>query len=155
MINVEVKVNVDGLVAQMQKNLEAWLKEKNNIFLQRLCEEGKKVAESLFGSTAVLTIDKIDDNTYSLTASGEAVCFIEFGTGVYADKAHPFALEMPFKVEEGSWSETLGAGTWGRWIASGKDKNKYPYNRMPKRPMYEAYKQMQKLTEEIAKEVYK
>ena len=140
-----------------QKALEQWLKERNEIFLQRIFEVGKNVAEKVFRSAVTVTITKVSNERYMLDAAGEAICFLEFGTGVYADPGKDeFAQEMPFTIEPGSWSESdLGAGTWGKWINAGKDHEKYPYNRRPKYGMWEAYKEMERSVDRIAREVYK
>ena len=73
---------------------------------------------------------------YLITVNGQQIGFLEFGTGVYADEQHPYVDNVPFPVFSGSYSDTIGQGTWNDWIQSGKDPMKYPYNRVPKRPLY-------------------
>ena len=157
MLTLNVKVNVDGLVAQAQKDLKAWLEKKNDEFLTKLMEVGRAVAERSFGSAAQVRIEKRNANTYALIAEGEAVCFIEFGTGAYASPGEDgLAQYMPFDIRPGSWSDSeFGAGTWSNWINSGKDPDKYPYNRRPKYGMWNAYKEMDREAQRIAKEVYR
>lgn len=73
---------------------------------------------------------------FLLTLQGDAVGFIEFGTGAYVDEQHMFRENAPFPVFSGSYSDTVGAGTWNAWIRAGKDPEKYPFNRYPQRPLY-------------------
>ena len=77
---------------------------------------------------------------FTLTMIGDGVGFVEFGTGAYADEQHMFREEAPFPVFSGSFSDTVGEGTWDAYIRSGAyaDKNgEYLYNRYPVRPLYE------------------
>lgn len=72
-------------------------------------------------------------------AQGEQVGFLEFGTGALTDEMHPLADQAPFPVFTGSWSNSPeGAGTWLKWLESGKDPMKYPYNREPRYGIYAA-----------------
>lgn len=157
MIGVMFTPNLYSFPDLEQKALEEWFKEKNDIFLQRMFELGKNVIEKTFGSAVTVTITKMSNNRYKLDAEGEAICFLEFGTGVYANPGDDvFASTMPFSIEPGSWSESdLGAGTWGEWVNSGKDPEKYPYNRRPKYGMWQAYKEMERNIDRIAREVYR
>lgn len=156
MIEVILDPQVDSEIAKMQHDIMAWLKAKNDEFLQRLLEEGKRVAERYFGNAVTVTVDKTATG-YALVAEGEAVCFLEFGTGVYAEPVGDvFEQYMPFTIEAGSWSESeFGAGTWSRHIANGGTPENYPYNRQAKHGMWEAYKTILESADRIAKEVYK
>lgn len=76
---------------------------------------------------------------FEVTANGEQVGFLEFGAGALTDETHPYADEAPFPVFMGSWSNSPeGAGTWLKWLESGKDPLKYPFNREPRYAMYAA-----------------
>lgn len=77
-------------------------------------------------------------NGFILTMSGEAVGFIEFGTGEYADEQHMFREEAPFPVFSGSYSDTVGKGTWDAYIRSGaySTNGVYWYNSKPTYPLY-------------------
>ena len=156
MIGVTISVEVDSVVAAMQKHLNDWLNEKNELFLQKILAEAQKSAEREFGSAVTVSVQKENDNTYALVADGDAVCFLEFGTGVYAESFHEFAQFMPFDIYPGSWSESdMGSHTWSHWVNSLKNPMEYPYNRQARRGMWEAYKTIQRESERIAKEVYR
>lgn len=74
-----------------------------------------------------------------ISAQGEQVGFLEFGTGALSDEMHPLAEQAPFPVFSGSWSNSPdGAGTWLKWLESGKDPMEYPYNREPRYGIYAA-----------------
>ena len=81
------------------------------------------------------------NNGFVLTITGDGVGFVEFGTGAYADRQHPFAGDAPFPVYSGSWSDEHEE-TWRAYIVSGGKKfadssGEYIYNRYPVRPLYE------------------
>lgn len=112
----------------------------------RLKQDAKRALEAYVSASYVHDVDDeghsvivtADDTQtgFILTMTGDAVGFIEFGTGAYVDEQHAFREDAPFPVFSGSYSDTVGAGTWNAWIKAGKDPNKYPYNRYPTYPLY-------------------
>lgn len=135
-------------------NETAEMKGRIDRILRKVAEEAVKVAYQTYkGSVQVEAVKQGDG--YSIIASGERVCFIEFGAGIYA-QAHMNALADPaklgFVVEPGSWSMTEGQRTWADW----EDKpNQYPYNQPARPGMYEAYKAIKRNAEQWAKEALK
>ena len=79
-----------------------------------------------------------DRKGFVLTMTGDAVGFIEFGTGEYVDEQHMFREEAPFPVFSGSYSDTVGKGTWDAYIRSGaySTDGKYWYSSKPTYPLY-------------------
>lgn len=135
---------------------KAWLDSKCEEFSLRLCEAGSEAARSTYGGaeqSITITVEKRGKGA-AVVASGAGVGFVEFGTGAHADSAHPFAQAVPFDVSKGSWSEVEGKGTWGAWIAAGKDEALYPYNTVPRRGMLEATKTIQREINGIARRVF-
>ena len=103
--------------------------------INRLIETAR---EAYASSHVMLTSERISNNVWVVTASSEGtsiVAFLEFGTGFKTDSSHPYADDVPFAVYEGSWSEQH-AGTYQKWVAAGKDPEKYPYNHLPRRGLY-------------------
>lgn len=98
-----------------------------------------QAATDAYASTQVmLSSERISNNVWIVTASSDGsslVAFLEFGTGFKTDTSHPYADDVPFAVYEGSWSEQH-AGTYQKWVESGKDPDKYPYNHLPRRGLY-------------------
>ena len=119
--------------------------------LRKIAEEAVQVAYTVYRGAVDVEAQKIGDG-YAIIASGERVCFIEFGTGIYAI-GHMNALaneaKLGFKVEPGSWSMTEGMRTWADY----EDRpSQYPYNRPARPGMYEAYKAIQRNIVQWAKE---
>lgn len=99
----------------------------------------QEAAKEVYGRSVDVRVDPIPDGIgYEITAEGEAVGFIEFGAGAYADSQHPYANEVPYPVFPGSYSDTVGAGTYMLWVTVHGSDEKYPFNRVPKRALYEA-----------------
>ena len=86
---------------------------------------------------------------YSVHANGEAVCFIEFGTGVGATSPH--GAELGFTP--GSWSvdHAKQFSEKGYWYYNGHKL----VGSTPGNYMYNAGKEMQEQITKIAKEVFK
>lgn len=90
-------------------------KKKIDEFLLRLADIGYEVeyisylsADLPFASDIKVYPPQKIENGYKITAKGEDICFVEFGTGVYAGDAGGYdTKEIPEKIEAypGSWSE--------------------------------------------------
>ena len=115
----------------LQRNIDRTI----NDVVDRLIQTA---TEAYASSHVMLASEKVSENVWVVTASSEGtsiVAFLEFGTGFKTDATHPYADDVPFAVYEGSWSEQH-AGTYQKWVASGKDPDKYPYNHLPRRGLY-------------------
>lgn len=150
---------VDSLIKKLKK-YKSNLQEKNKRFLQRLADEGLQIATTKFSEAAYdgenkdvsVTTEWIDDNTLTIKASGEAVLFIEFGSGLIG-YGHEKAEEMGYGP--GTWSDSeLGKGHWqnpdGWYYEHGKKSLGNP----PAMAMWEASKNMRMKIAQIAREVY-
>ena len=94
-----------------------WLADKTNELTKRLAEIGADIAEDRFASAmydgvndVVVTVEQIDGG-WKILASGEAVCFIEFGSGVFWNPSEPHPKRPP---------EVVGIGEYG--LGQGKKK---------------------------------
>lgn len=145
----------DGISKSIKrlKNYQQGFPEKLDKFERRLCEEGAEIVRKVFGENHA-EIQKID-NGYALLAVGKAVCFIEFGTGFYADTGGSYPMDLPtsINVYPGSWSETH-AMTYQQWVDADLPEDEYPYNRTPQHGMVQAFEKMRSKVYEIAKEVF-
>lgn len=152
--------SVEGLIRLLQKNSSAELEKKAETLIERLVKEvGMPEADSAFGGAVQMSAEKRGKNSYALVASGDIVCFLEFGTGAETDTTHPFVGTVEngagISVRPGSWSESEhGAHTWSKWHDAGLPESQYPYNRSPKRGMYYAYKAITDRIAQIAGEVF-
>lgn len=145
---ISVTLSADGIKAaqeRLEKYREAIVQGFDN-GLRALAEAIAERADEIYhgGKAAaaegrgVIVASGGGDNRYFVTASGSQVGFLEFGTGAYSDKNHPYAADVTYPVYPGSYSDTVGAGTYLRWVQThGTDAN-YPYNREPTRAMYKA-----------------
>ena len=146
------------------KAYKKWAKEKVNELCRRLAEIGLQVAQIYFipeawnGNTDVeLSVEPVN-NGYLLKASGEDVCFMEFGAGVTAGLGYDTKdITPPVDIEPGSWSkahdgmfEKKGGYPNGHWYYNGQPMNAI----VPQMGMYHAAKEMKQRVEQVAKEVF-
>lgn len=169
-----MRIKVTGLEKAVRK-LEAYKKSlegKTHVFLEHLAQVGIDVADVAFrtaqydGENDVVVSGEpewIDDNTLVITASGSAVKFIEFGTGVHYTEQHPKAGEMGMvrgeygqgKGSQDSWGYYGNPGTNGRVVKeNGKGSLVITHGNPPARAMYDAGKEMREQVRAIAKEVF-
>lgn len=141
-------------------------------FMERLADVGIDIASVGFKSAQYdgdndVVVDEAewqDDNTLVLSAKGEAVAFIEFGTGVTYVETHPWASEVGAvrgeygqgKGSQRSWGYYGNPGTDGEIKRVDPEKGNLVLTKgnPASMSMYEAYKEMQDKAFEIAKEVY-
>ncbi len=106
----------------------------------------------------------IDDNTIEVLAIGNAVTFIEFGTGIHYKKEHPLASEMG--AVRGGYGKHRGSrDTWSYYGEPGTDGVVAKTNAKgtlilthgnpPARAMYFADKAMKDMVLEAAREAFK
>lgn len=140
-------------------------------YLERLAEIGVDVAKVRFSSAQydgtndvkVNAPQWVDGNRIAVCASGNAVTFIEFGTGVFYTEQHPLANEMGMerggfgqgKGSQSTWGYYGEGGTNGKFLKSTDKGDLYiTHGNPPARAMYEASKEMRDKALEIAKEVF-
>ncbi len=168
-----ITVTIQGLSEfkdKMQKYRKS-MTERKKEFLTRLGEIGIDTASVSFKTAHYDGVNDVNvsskwngSNTLIISATGQTVTFIEFGTGVtYADD-HPLAQEFGMirgeygqgKGKQDSWVYYGEEGTMGEWLRT--VDNQYvirtrgnPANRC----MYDAGKKMREEIEKIAKEVFR
>lgn len=134
------------------KEYDKWLKKKSDELCKRLADMGAQKAEINF---AAAYYDGDEDHTisveqrgdgYVVRASGEAVLFVEFGTGLIG-YGHP--------EEHGMGPGTYpGKGHWndpnGWYYAHGKKSHGNP----PNMPMYNTIKELEQELARVVKEVF-
>ena len=167
-MKIQVKL---GHMKQAIEVLDAYKKslpERNRLFLQRLGELGMDTAQVSFNTAQYDGVNDVEvslrwetDTRLLVVAKGQAVTFIEFGTGiVYADD-HPLAAEKGAK--RGEYGEGHGSQrTWGFYGEPGSNGKTVPgradlvltHGNPASRSMYETGKAMRDRIMEIAKEVY-
>lgn len=171
MIKISVS-GVDEIIERLEK-LKKSLETKQHELLERLSEIGIDVASVKFKSAQYdgindVSVDKTpewyDEKTLAIVARGQAVAFIEFGTGVHYVETHPAAQKVgavrgSFGKGNGSkdsWSYYGNPGTNGHVVRTLEDGQTVvrTHGNPPARAMYDAGKAMREKIVEIAREVY-
>ena len=130
---------------QRYADIDARMRE----LLHRLREIGEPIIRSVHkGVTAEET-----GNTLKITASGEDVLFIEFGTGDMAGVMDAMYDAVPSVVGQGTWSATHAQmySRYGFWVFAGSI---YHYTE-PHPVFYYAYQAMIEQLPQIVRDVFK
>ena len=149
-----VRITVSG-VDRIQERLRELMLYNNDRYLEiarRLCQEvGEPIIRAVHGNHAVIMTQPIE-NGYSITASGEDVLFIEFGTGDRAGAEGALYDAVPPIVFPGSWSATHSQQYIqnGYWFFGGQ---MFQYTE-PHPAFYQAYQAMVEALPRISQEVF-
>ena len=160
LINGLSEATIEAAAQELRRYAE-WVQRKEAELLTKLAERGKDVASVKF---AVAKYDGTNDvsvrvdSTGSVAviyAEGEAVAFIEFGSGAKEGYGHPLAGN--FGLGPGTWSTNEELGGKGHW----DDPNGWYYKHgvkshgnPPAMAMYDAVQAMTAEITSIAKEVF-
>lgn len=136
-----------------------WVKNNADRFLQDVATQAALLAADIYTAAPNLALRKGKpwrtdsrvtvkavkrDNGWSVVADGEEVCFIEFGTGVYAESGAFLADEarknLDIIVAPGSWSATHEQ-SYQRWYYGGR-QGEYEFNSVPNNALQYAYEQI-------------
>ena len=155
-----VKRHLDEILSRLKDNGPEGLTHS-------LAEKGRVVAENRFntaqydGTNDVQVLPPFESGQSTiLRAEGEAVAFIEFGTGVHYTEQHPQALELG--MTRGGYGYHLGMLDHWRYQGdpgtNGIDDPTHDgyiitYGNPPARAMYEASKEIRNNIGETAREV--
>lgn len=169
---MEIKVvginKVIGKLRAYQKSLE----DKQKRLLKELADVGIDVADVQFkeaqydgeNDTIVNGAPEwMGDNKLFITATGQSITFIEFGTGVHYVEQHPNAAALGFirgefgkgKGSRDTWAYYGSEGTNGQVIKeSSKGNVVLTHGNPPARAMYNASKEMRNQVVDIARTVF-
>ena len=117
-INGISEANIGAAVQELRKYAE-WVKQKESELVTKLAERGQAVASVKFASATYDGTNDVSvrvDSTGSVAviyAEGEAVAFIEFGSGAAMGYGRPTAGEHGFGP--GTWSSNEDLGGKGHW----------------------------------------
>ena len=156
--------NIDKIIGQLEAYQKV-LPQTIDKLLERLATLGAFRARIDFSNAMYagdndveITVEKINKG-YQISASGQAVLFIEFGTGI-VNPEHPQSAEFGFL--HGTYGKGKGANPNG-WVYVGEQGNAGHtirdgvYRTMgnpPARAMWNASKDMRSEIEKIAQEVF-
>ena len=117
-INGLSEATIEAATQELKRYAE-WVSRKENELLAKLAERGRAVAEVKFTGAAYDGTNDVTvrvDNTGSVAviyAEGEAVAFIEFGSGAAMGGGHPEAGKHG--LGPGTWSTNEELGGKGHW----------------------------------------
>jgi len=173
MKTIPVKLNAASISKAIQelKNYQKWFEEKTKDFLKALGEEGVQIASAKFqnatydGTNDVhCQIEERNDTKVAVVAVGNAILFIEFGTGITYPDDHPEAAQngmvrggFGHKLGRlpGGWRYDGDPGTNGTVITSGKHAGMvHTFGNPANMCMYLTIRELEDKFEEIARRVY-
>ena len=159
-INGISEATIEAAAQELRRYAE-WMERKEVELVTKLAERGKAVASVKFASAKYDGTNDVSvrvDSTGSVAviyAEGEAVAFIEFGSGAKEGYGHPQADQHG--LGPGTWStneELGGKGHWadpnGWYYVHGKRSHGNP----PAMAMYDAVQAMTAEITTIAREVF-
>lgn len=170
-----VKISATNLQAAI-KNIKAKQQQLQNIelylseFANKLAKIGLEYARMSYSKAqydgtndVTVTIEADKPNVVRVVASGKAVLFIEFGTGINYPDDHPKAGELNMirgeygkkQGQKESWVYVGEEGTNGTVIRRGANGNAVRTRGNPaSRSMYQAAEEIRKQIQTIAEEVF-
>ena len=162
-------LNLDKVISQIE-DYRKGLQDKVNRFLERLSTLGAYRARVEFtnamyaGTNDVMVSVETTATGYQVVAAGQAVLFIEFGTGVKYPDNHPEAGKHGMvrgqngyklgRLPQG-WRYEGAPGSNGEVITEGKHVGEvHTYGNPANMSMYQTIRELEEKFEEIARRVY-
>lgn len=162
MKKISVSLSHSGIQKAIKEinQYKKWIQEKEKLLCYKLSLIGANEASVRFSGAIYdgvndvdITVDAIDKG-YRITAKGKAVCFIEFGAGVYHNPSEPYPNPRPEGV--------VGIGEYGKgngnrqgWFFNRDGETVFTHGTPAAMPMYYASEEMKSAVEEIAREVFR
>lgn len=162
--------DMDRAIRELQQ-FEQYIKTKTQELLQRLAERGVEIASVKFSAAVYdgtndvsCSFETLDDRTVAVVAVGNAVLFIEFGTGIFYPDNHPEAAQNQMIRGEfghklgrlpGGWRYHGDPGTNGEIITRGKHKGMVHTRGNPANmSMYQTVRDLEREFEDIVRSVF-
>lgn len=156
LLNPYDKKSVDAAIRALKEYKRNMLETKCNEFVRRLADAGREIASMRFemaeydGTNDVSVYISGDGDSLKVIASGKAVCFIEFGSGVARGGGYPEERKPAGIVGLGEWGKGHGATGEPWYYAHGKKTDGNP----PAMAMLNARDTMVEMVTQIAMEVF-
>lgn len=162
--------SVKNALAELKK-YEKRLAEKRNKFIELLKREGLSELNVLWNSALYDGLDvtqtRVVDipNGFELEVNGNAVCFIEFGAGVYYNSANPYPGTRPPEVgdigtygklngQKPYWFYTGQPGNAGGELADGHRNSTITHGNPANAPLWKTAQYLRNRLNELAKEAF-
>lgn len=139
---------------------QQWLRKKTDELASRLADRGQTVADVNFSAAyydgindVKVTVEKVDDGHYKVMAGGEAVLFIEFGSGLIG-YGHPEVQNYgpgtypPTDPAHPHWNQPHG------WYYTEDGESHHTHGNPPSAAMYNAIKELEQDFSAIVREVF-
>lgn len=151
--------SIDAAIKQVE-SFKKDLDRKAQELCKRLADMGAMYAEWNFSGVLYagdidynITVDRLDEHTYAIKASGATVLLMEFGAGVKHGYGHPQAAE--FKMGSGTYPGQKHAFDPNGWWFGEKGNWTHTYGNAPGMPMYNAAQDLRREILDVAREVFK
>ena len=150
--------SIDKTIKEL-KACEAWVKQKTAELTERLAAIGAMEATVRFSRAyydgekdVAVSVEPIP-NGWKIVASGQAVCFIEFGAGIYYNGSEPYPERPAVVAGIGEYGQGKGKqNTWGYYDDSGGLV--LTHGTPAAMPMLHASRVMEQEIRRIAREVF-
>jgi hypothetical protein len=149
---------IDKLICELDKYAE-WVKTKANELTEKLAYVGVREASVRFASAMYDGSNDVSvslvpiENGYSIQADGQAVCFIEYGAGVYYNGSEPYPNQRPAGVV-GIGEYGYGLGKRDSWYFNRGGEKTVTHGTPAAMPMWYATKEMEEKLLTVAREVF-
>jgi hypothetical protein len=158
-LGIDPAANNKALI-ELEKYRQRLYTHKISMILSRVCERLRQiVAEGYAGAEykgpkdVEVTVEQIDEDTYSIVATGETVLILEFGAGVtYYGAGHELADELGFGP--GTYPGQTHALTGKGWYLPKEKGGGHTYGNPPSKTMYNAVKTLREELPQIVREVF-
>lgn len=169
---IKVPLSVQGVDRAIEavKDYKRWLKERTEVLLDRLAQEGYTIASAKFASAIYdgtndtsVRVETRQNGVRAVVAIGASVLFIEFGTGVTYPDDHPEAAEHGMtrgdygkgRGKQRAWGFYGDPGTNGEVKINKQGREVVITHGNPANmPMYETVKELEERLRGLAKEVF-
>lgn len=153
------KASIDRAIREVE-DYEKWVQEKAKLLCEKLAifgaqEASVRFASAMYDGTNDSAIDvEQSEKGWTITASGQAVAFVEFGAGVYHNPSEPYPIPRPPGI--------VGIGEYGKGYGKRKMWGYYDEGgqlvltrgNAAVMPMWYATQEMRNKLLEIAREVF-
>ena len=172
MKTVKIPLSVAGIETAIREveKYKVWLRERSNLLLDRLADEGYQIASAKFAravydgtNDASVSVEQRGTAARAVVAVGSSVLFIEFGTGVTYPDSHPEAADHGMtrgeygqgKGSRSSWGYYGDPGTHGQLKETSNGNTVVITHGNPANmSMYETVKELRERLPVIVKEVF-
>jgi len=161
MQKIAIQLSEESIKAAIKElnRYKKWVDEKTKLLIEKMAiigahEASVRFASAMYdGDNDVAVEAGPTENGWVITASGEAVCFIEFGAGVYHNPGEPYPNPRPEGV--------VGIGEYGKGYGKRQAWGYYDNGELvitrgspASMPMWYATQEMEREVLRIAREVF-